>query len=70
MAANGQRRTLESAVSVSACNPGGSAFTEFKGLWDTGATRSVITQKVVDGGGGGCPVLVFGMKEALYDKNC
>jgi len=50
------RASLESEVSISAYTPdhfsGGSApessFKQFVGLWDTGATASVITQKVVD----------------------
>ncbi len=49
IAAKGLVRTLKSAISVSAYNPAGiPAFLDFKGLWDTGATGSVITQKVVD----------------------
>jgi hypothetical protein len=27
-------------------------------------------KKIEGGGGGGCPVLVFGIKETLYDKSC
>jgi predicted aspartyl protease len=49
IAAKGLARNLKSVISVSAHNPDGIPhFTDFKGLWDTGATGSVITQKVVD----------------------
>jgi hypothetical protein len=29
-----------------------------------------LLPKIEGGGGGGCPVLVFGIKETLYDKGC
>ncbi len=29
-----------------------------------------LLPKIEGGGGGGCPVLVFGIKETLYDENC
>ena len=29
-----------------------------------------LLPKIEGGGAGGCPVLVFGIKETLYDKNC
>ncbi|KAF0093391.1 MAG: hypothetical protein E1N59_2894 [Puniceicoccaceae bacterium 5H] len=31
---------------------------------------SKLLPKIEGGGGGGCPVLVFGIKESLYDTNC
>lgn len=31
---------------------------------------SKLLPKIEGGGGGGCPVLVFGIKETLYDKSC
>lgn len=31
---------------------------------------SKLLPKIEGGGGGGCPVLVFGIKENLYDKSC
>jgi hypothetical protein len=31
---------------------------------------SKLVPKIEGGGGGGCPVLVFGIKETLYDKSC
>ena len=31
---------------------------------------SKLLPKIEGGGGGGCPILVFGMKETLYDENC
>ncbi|MCC7507019.1 MAG: hypothetical protein IT259_17060 [Saprospiraceae bacterium] len=29
-----------------------------------------LLPKIEGGGGGGCPILVFGIKDSLYDKNC
>lgn len=29
-----------------------------------------LLPKIEGGGGGGCPILVFGIKETLYDQNC
>lgn len=29
-----------------------------------------LLPKIEGGGGGGCPVLVFGIKDTLYDENC
>ncbi|TLU88316.1 MAG: restriction endonuclease [Chlorobium sp.] len=31
---------------------------------------SKLLPKIEGGGGGGCPILVFGIKETLYDENC
>lgn len=31
---------------------------------------SKLLPKIEGGGGGGCPVLVFGIKDTLYDQNC
>ena len=31
---------------------------------------SKLLPKIEGGGGGGCPVLVFGMKDTLYDQSC
>ncbi|ABL66143.1 conserved hypothetical protein [Chlorobium phaeobacteroides DSM 266] len=31
---------------------------------------SKLLPKIEGGGGGGCPILVFGIKESLYDENC
>jgi hypothetical protein len=31
---------------------------------------SKLVPKIEGGGGGGCPILVFGIKEKLYDQNC
>lgn len=31
---------------------------------------SKLLPKIEGGGGGGCPVLVFGIRETLYDKSC
>lgn len=31
---------------------------------------SKLLPKIEGGGGGGCPVLVFGIKDTLYDENC
>jgi len=31
---------------------------------------SKLLPKIEGGGGGGCPVLVFGIKDTLYDTNC
>ena len=31
---------------------------------------SKLLPKIEGGGGGGCPILVFGIKERLYDENC
>ena len=31
---------------------------------------SKLLPKIDGGGGGGCPVLVFGIKDTLYDENC
>jgi hypothetical protein len=31
---------------------------------------SKLRPKIDGGGGGGCPLLVFGIKETLYDENC
>lgn len=31
---------------------------------------SKLLPKVAGGGGGGCPILVFGIKDSLYDKKC
>lgn len=31
---------------------------------------SKLVPKIEGGGGGGCPILVFGIKETLYDQNC
>lgn len=31
---------------------------------------SKLLPKIEGGGGGGCPILVFGIKETLYDQNC
>lgn len=31
---------------------------------------SKLLPKIEGGGAGGCPVLVFGIKDTLYDKNC
>lgn len=31
---------------------------------------SKLLPKIKGGGGGGCPILVFGIKETLYDYNC
>lgn len=31
---------------------------------------SKLLPKIEGGGGGGCPILVFGIKEVLYDQNC
>ena len=47
----GLLRVLVTEVHVSAVQPNappGLGFNKFNGIWDTGATNSVITQKVVD----------------------
>jgi hypothetical protein len=31
---------------------------------------SKLRPKIDGGGGGGCPIIVFGIKETLYDENC
>jgi len=31
---------------------------------------SKLLPKIEGGGGGGCPILVFGIKDTLYDQNC
>lgn len=31
---------------------------------------SKLLPRILGGGGGGCPILVFGIKDILYDENC
>jgi hypothetical protein len=66
-------RTISIGVIITRCDELQGLFKELDRGKSYGAATTHISKllpKVDGGGGGGCPILVFGIKRALYDEDC
>jgi len=65
-------RALNVGVIITRCDELQEIFDELGRGASYGATTTILSKllrKMEGGSGGGCPVLVFGIKKSLYDKN-
>jgi len=65
-------RALNVGVIITRCDELQEIFDELGRGSSYGATTTIMSKlrrRLEGGSGGGCPVLVFGMKKTLYDKN-
>ena len=66
-------RVISVGVIVTRCDALQDIFAKLKRGSSYGASTThmgKLIPKIEGGGGGGCPVLVFGIKETLYDPAC
>ena len=66
-------RVISIGVIVTRCDASQAIFDQLGRGKSYGASTthmSKLLPKIEGGGGGGCPVLVFGMKDTLYDQSC
>jgi len=66
-------RLISLGISVTHCHHLQAIFDRLVSAKSYGASTTHMSQllpKIEGGGGGGCPWLVFGIKDTLYDQNC
>lgn len=66
-------RAISVGVIITRCDELQRIFNDLERGQSYGASTthmSKLLPKINGGGGGGCPILVFGIKESLYDENC
>jgi len=66
-------RVISVGIVVTRCDSLQAIFDELgrgKSYGSSTTHTSKLLPKIEGGGGGGCPILVFGMKETLYDPGC
>ena len=66
-------RVISVGVIITRCDSLQAIFTQLGRGSSYGASTTHISKllpKIEGGGGGGCPVIVFGIKDSLYDTSC
>lgn len=66
-------RAISVGVIITRCDELQTIFAELRRAKSYGASTthmSKLLPRVIGGGGGGCPLIVFGIKASLYDERC